>query len=96
MREFKDIKEKNRNILNDDEDIRLIMSFVGRNCLVKENVCQREYEKIMIAGFADGVIMFYRGDNSEPVYMDRASFYQIVMRMPDFGIKEQDDERFAF
>lgn len=96
MREFNDIKEENRNLLNDDEDISLIMSLVGHKCLVKENDCQREYEKIAIVGFADGVVMFYRGGDPEPVYMDRASFYQIVMRMPDFGVSERDDERFTF
>lgn len=96
MREFNDIKEENRNLLNDDEDISLIMSLVGHKCLVKENDCQHEYEKIAIAGFADGVIMFYRSGDPEPVYMDRASFYQIIMRMPDFGVNERDDERFAF
>lgn len=90
MKMYDDITETNRNILTDDEDVKLIKSLIGHRCLVKGNRYSQNYDSITITGYSDGIIRYNESANSTPKYMNRCDFFPIVMRMPEFDNEKLD------
>lgn len=81
---YDDINETNRNILSDEEDVKLIKSLIGHRCLVKGNRYSPNYDRIMITGYSDGIIRYNETSNSTPKYMNRCDFFPIIMKIPEF------------